>query len=212
MITDKKKKSFIQHAKEMLGVEGWDLLKKRYAEETTTEETTEETQVNMMEATLVDGTKITYDRLEEGAKVQVITTEGPMDAPDGDHELTDGTKITIQGGLITAIEAAAAAEEVAEETQLGAEALTKESVQAMIDAAIGNIPKETVEHPTKKEEEMALEIVQMRQDLGKIAGLMDYFMEEQQTQEETTPQKFGKEAKISKRKEVAELISKYKTK
>lgn len=135
-----------------------------------------------------------------------------MDAPDGDHELTDGTKITIQGGLITAIEAAEAAEEVAEETQMGAEALTKESVQAMIDAAIGNIPKETVEHPTKKEEEMALEIVQMRQDLGKIAGLMDYFMEEQQTQEETTPQKFGKEAKISKRKEVAALISKYKTK
>lgn len=205
-MTDKKKKSFIQHAKEMLGVEGWDLLKKRYAEETTTEET----QVNMMEATLVDGTKITYDRLEEGAKVQVITTEGPMDAPDGDHELTDGTKITIQGGLITAIEAAAAAEEVAEQTEMGAEALTKESVQAMIDAAIGNIPKETVEHPTKKEEEMALEIVQMRQDLGKIAGLMDYFMEEQQTQEETTPQKFGKEAKISKRKEVAALMAKYR--
>lgn len=208
-MTDKKK--FTAKVKELFGVEGWSKIKQAY-EETATEETTEETQVEMMEATLVDGTKITYDKLAEGAKVQVITTEGPMDAPDGEHELTDGTKITVQGGLITAIEAAAAAEEVAEQTEMGQEALTKESVQAMIDAALQNIPKESVDHPTVKEEEMAQEIVQMRQDMGAIVKLMDYFMEEQQTQSENSQQKFGKEAKISKRKEVAALINKYKTK
>lgn len=203
-MTDKKK--FADKVKELFGVEGWGKIKQAYQEAAAGEEMPME----MMEATLVDGTKITYDKLAEGAKVQVITTEGPMDAPDGEHELTDGTKITVQGGLITAIEAAAAAEEVAEETQMGEEALTKESVQAMIDAAIGNIPKESVEHPTVKEEEMAQEIVQMRQDMGAIVKLMDYFMEEQQTQSENSQQKFGKEAKIEKRKQIASLMAQYR--
>lgn len=58
---------------------------------------------------LKDGTPVTIDKLEIGGTVLM----GGMPAPAGEYELADGTKCTIgEGGLITAITPAAAAEPV----------------------------------------------------------------------------------------------------
>jgi hypothetical protein len=61
-----------------------------------------------IDAKLIDGTKVTVEgeTLAEGAKVMVITEEYPdgILAPDGTHELEDGTKVSTVGGLISAIE------------------------------------------------------------------------------------------------------------
>ena len=59
-----------------------------------------------VDAKLVDGTqiKVEGDRLMEGAKVVVVTAEGEIPAPDGVHELEDGTKVETKEGVIARIE------------------------------------------------------------------------------------------------------------
>jgi hypothetical protein len=61
-----------------------------------------------VDAKLVDGTaiKVSGDGLVEGAKVMVVTEEGEIPAPDGVHELEDGTKVETKEGLISKIEEA----------------------------------------------------------------------------------------------------------
>jgi len=61
---------------------------------------------NFVNAKLVDGTeiKVEGESLAEGAKVLVITAEGEIPAPDGIHELEDGTKVETKDGIIAKIE------------------------------------------------------------------------------------------------------------
>ena len=59
-----------------------------------------------VDAKLVDGTaiKVSGDGLVEGAKVMVVTEEGEIPAPDGIHEISDGTKVETKDGIISKIE------------------------------------------------------------------------------------------------------------
>jgi hypothetical protein len=78
-----------------------DKLKSMFQEETIEEK------VTMQEAKLADGiTIIKWDgELKEGTLVSVVSEEGEIPAPTGDHELQDGRKITIEeGGMVSAIE------------------------------------------------------------------------------------------------------------
>jgi hypothetical protein len=69
-----------------------------------------------MDAKLADGTviKIEGDSLVEGAKVLVVTAEGEIPAPDGVHELEDGSKVEVKDGVIAKIEAEEAEAEAEE--------------------------------------------------------------------------------------------------
>lgn len=59
-----------------------------------------------IDAKLVDGTeiKVEGDSLAQGAKVVVKTAEGEIPAPDGVHELADGTKVRTVNGIIEQID------------------------------------------------------------------------------------------------------------
>jgi len=59
-----------------------------------------------MDAKLVDGTviKVSGEELVEGAEVKVVTDEAEIMAPDGTHELSDGTKVETKDGIIVKIE------------------------------------------------------------------------------------------------------------
>lgn len=59
-------------------------------------------------AKLVDGTeiKVEGDVLGEGAKVVVVTPDAEIPAPDGVHELEDGTKVQTKDGVIVSVEEA----------------------------------------------------------------------------------------------------------
>ncbi len=58
------------------------------------------------EAKLADGTIIQWEgEIGEGVAIMVVSEDGnTMPAPDGTHELVDGTMVTTVGGLVTAIE------------------------------------------------------------------------------------------------------------
>jgi hypothetical protein len=59
-----------------------------------------------VDAKLADGTvvKVEGDSLVEGAKVVVVTADAEIPAPDGVHELEDGTKIETKDGIIAKVE------------------------------------------------------------------------------------------------------------
>lgn len=59
-----------------------------------------------VDAKLVDGTviKVAGDALAEGAKVVVVTADAEVPAPDGTHELEDGTKVETKDGVIVKVE------------------------------------------------------------------------------------------------------------
>jgi hypothetical protein len=63
-----------------------------------------------IDAKLIDGTvvKVEGDALAEGAKVVVVTADAEIPAPDGVHELEDGTKIETKDGIIAKVEEIAA--------------------------------------------------------------------------------------------------------
>jgi hypothetical protein len=68
-----------------------------------TEVATEE--VTFGEATLVDGTIVKWEgELIEGTALVVVMPEGEVAAPDGIHELADGTIIETAGGLVVSIQ------------------------------------------------------------------------------------------------------------
>lgn len=75
-----------------------------------------------VDSKLIDGTvlKIDGDAIVEGAKVLVVTADAEVPAPDGVHELEDGTKIETKDGVISTVaEAVAEAPEVeAPETEV----------------------------------------------------------------------------------------------
>ena len=77
------------------------------------EPTTEQT---FIDAKLMDGTIVRYEKLEVGMPLLVIDEAGnELPAPDGEHELEDGTKVTIEAGIIT--EVASKEEEAPEEEE-----------------------------------------------------------------------------------------------
>lgn len=70
-----------------------------------------------VEAKLVDGTvvKVEGDSLMEGAKVVVVTPDAEIPAPDGVHELEDGTKVETKDGVIVVVKPAEESEEESDE-------------------------------------------------------------------------------------------------
>ena len=69
------------------------------------ETTPAETEIELAEATLVDGTIVKAESLTEGAALVVVTEEGEIPAPVGVHETTDGMLITVEEeGIIAKVE------------------------------------------------------------------------------------------------------------
>jgi len=97
------------------------------------EETVED---NFAEATLVDGTIVKWEgELADGTALVVVMPEGEVAAPDGIHELSDGTLIETAGGLVVNIEAPNGQEKEEEEETYDNE-FTSEMLNEMIEKAM----------------------------------------------------------------------------
>ncbi len=85
-----------------------------------------------LDAKLKDGTviKVEGEELVEGAKVVVVTEEGEIPAPDGVHELEDGSKVETKEGIVAKIEAPEMEEEPKIEVEVEAE---EEVVEDKVD-------------------------------------------------------------------------------
>ena len=98
------------------------------------EPTTEQT---FIDAKLMDGTIIRYESLEVGMPLLVIDEAGnELPAPDGEHELEDGTKVTVEAGIITEVaskeeEAPEAEEAPIEQPMAAIESVSKEDFETL---------------------------------------------------------------------------------
>jgi hypothetical protein len=89
------------------------------------------------EATLVDGTIVKWEgELAEGVALVVVMPEGEVAAPDGIHELSDGTVVETAGGLVVNIEAIDAQKEEEKEEEMYDNEFTSEMVNELIEKAV----------------------------------------------------------------------------
>lgn len=61
------------------------------------------TNLATVEVKLVDGTTLSVDKMEVGGVANIVSEAGTLPAADAEYEAEDGTKITVTGGVITAI-------------------------------------------------------------------------------------------------------------
>ena len=108
-------------------------LKSVFADAETEEVVTEQ---KFGEGTLVDGTIVKWEGdLVEGAALVVVMPEGEVAAPDGIHELSDGTIVETAGGLVVNIEAAGEQKKEEEEEMYDNE-FTIEQLSEMIEKSV----------------------------------------------------------------------------
>lgn len=108
-------------------------LKSVFADADTEEVVTE---AKFGEGTLVDGTIVKWEGdLVEGAALVVVMPEGEVAAPDGIHELSDGTIVETAGGLVVNIEAAGEQKKEEEEEMYDNE-FTTEQLSDLIEKAM----------------------------------------------------------------------------
>jgi hypothetical protein len=107
---------------------------------------TEEAPMSFEEAKLADGITIVKweGPLAEGTSVMVVSESGEVPAPDGEHELQDGRKITVENGKVTALEVPEVKpteEEPGVEIEIEAEQKMAEDYLPMIEAMGAKIMK-----------------------------------------------------------------------
>jgi predicted RNase H-like nuclease (RuvC/YqgF family) len=107
----------------------------------TSEESTQVTELSFETYDLKDGSKIDLSGLEIGAEAMLVDESGNTSpAPDGEHELVDGTMITIVGGKVEGIETPQAE---AEPIEMPEEEIPMESDKfTEIDGTIENLKAE----------------------------------------------------------------------
>lgn len=85
--------------------------------------------------------KFPGDSLQVGDKVTVVTTEGQeMDAPDGTHELEDGTKIVTEGSVVKEIMGADGEKALAKEEMMVGE----EVIADVVEEVVSDVAEEAV--------------------------------------------------------------------
>lgn len=121
--------------------------------EVVAEEVVEETFGELKDINGAFTLKFPGDSLQVGDKVSVVTAEGQeLDAPDGEHELEDGTKIVTKGSVVEEIMSADGEKEMAEEVEEEMEEEDKEeemeeelpAVEAVVEA-IAEVVKEEID-------------------------------------------------------------------
>ena len=103
-----------------------------------TEETPGTEEQAFVDAQLVDGTIVNVEpEIELGASVAVVTEEGIVPAPDGEHELSSGEKIVTVDGIITEI--------IPSEEEVAEEEAQEEVEEEMSDEISEPTPKSVIE-------------------------------------------------------------------
>jgi len=133
-------------------------LKSVFSESETEVVETEET--NFAESTLVDGTIVKWEgELIEGTAIIVVLPEGEVAAPDGTHELADGTILETAGGLVVSVTEGAG--EIATEDN----EFTTEQLSEMLEKAMSNYAKafnEQLEAVVTENKNLSTELSEMK--------------------------------------------------
>ena len=133
----------------------------------------------LQEATLEDGTVIKYNTptLAVGSIVTVVSTEGEMPAPTGEHKLSDGTVVVIaEGGVVESVTPGAPAAPV---VQAVAPAQPAPNLQPILNqmAALEQKFKVAVKEKEDLKNELESFKKEMSEDFKKFLSIMQPFLD-----------------------------------
>ena len=174
-------------------------LKSVFADAEVEETTVEE---NFGEATLTDGTIVKWEgELKEGTALVVVTPEGEISAPDGNHELEDGTIVETAGGLVVSI-VAIESEDAPEVEEVEAEVeneFNEEMLNEMLERAVSKYAEainESIETIKAENESLRTELAsavtskeELKQEFASKLEELTKGVEELATSEEPTSKK-----------------------
>ena len=157
-----------------------------------TESTEETVEAAFLDSKLVDGTivRISPD-VEVGAIVKVIDEEAnELDAPDGDHEMEDGTIIRTEGAVVVEVMAPEAEEEEESEEEVEAEEKDKEEMSTEdVDVKMSAIAADVVAAQNFASAE-AVEAINTRfDDMEKAIGMITDIVEKMAAKPSVEPTK-----------------------
>jgi len=159
----------------------------------------EEVAVEFMEGVLADGTIVKFDKLEAGGIISVVTPDGEVPAPVGEHELEDGTIVVVsQEGVIAEVK-------VAEAPEMETEVAMSEEDEApvVVDEVIAEpqVDKfaEISEQFNSKLAEVETKVDMLNNVTKKLVEFMEAFAQVETAQETQAPKNaFSAQNKVSK--------------
>ena len=134
-----------------------------------------------LDAKLKDGTaiKVEGDSVIEGAKVMVVTAEGDIPAPDGVHELEDGSKVETKDAIIVKLEPAMEEEKPEIEIEVAAKEKMEEVVEDVPVADAGDpVEVEMMDMLKDFVKKMSEKMASMEQKMSKIDADFNAFKKE----------------------------------
>lgn len=114
--------------------------------------------------------KFPGDSLQVGDKVSVVTSEGQeMDAPDGEHELKDGTKIVTEGSVVKEIIGAGGEKALSEEAMAedDSEEVVEEEMEDVADV-VEEIVEEVIDEVKSEMEEVAPSLEEIVKEIADV--------------------------------------------
>jgi hypothetical protein len=175
----------------------------------------EEVVVEFAEGVLADGTIVSFDKLEVGGKLSVVTPDGEIPAPIGEHELEDGTIVVVlEEGVIAEIKAPQVAEEVVAET-MAEEVVVEEA--PMEDEPSVDVSAEIA----KLEEDLSLKIAELSAKVdmlnevsAKLVEFLDNYAKQPMAEETQAPKNVfyaqNKTSKVDAQKRLQNIFSQLK--
>ena len=131
----------------------------------------EEPKVEMAEATLVDGTLVSWEgELAVGTPLFVQTGEGLIPAPDSTHQVEGGMLVTTEGGIVTEI-VETEAEVVVELEEVAVE--VPEEVSPIVAAEVLEAIAEAIAPVLEEVEVIREELKKMKKSFSKTVDLVE---------------------------------------
>ena len=177
------------------------------------EPTTEQT---FIDAKLVDGTIVRYESLEVGLPLMVIDEAGnELPAPDGEHELEDGTMLTVEGGIITEVatkeeEAPEVEEAPIEQPMAAVESVTKEDFETL-KTEVDNL-KTRFEEFTKTNETLSADNVALKEIVKETFSIVEKLAKVPSDNPVSVRSNNPFKKTISREQELESIINKFKNK
>jgi len=176
------------------------------------EPTTEQT---FIDAKLVDGTIVRYESLEVGLPLMVIDEAGnELPAPDGEHELEDGTMLTVEGGIITEVatktEEAPEMEMPIEQPMAAVESVSKEDFETL-KTEVDNL-KTRFEEFTKTNETLTADNVALKEIVKETFSIVEKLAKVPSDNPVSVRSNNPFKKSISREQELESIINKFKNK
>jgi len=177
------------------------------------EPTTEQT---FIDAKLVDGTIIRYESLEVGLPLMVIDETGnELPAPDGEHELEDGTMITVEGGIITEVatkeeEAPEVEEAPIEQPMAAVETVSKEDFETL-KTEVDNL-KTRFEEFTKTNETLTADNVALKEIVKETFSIVEKLAKVPSDNPVSVRSNNPFKKSVTREQELESIINKFKNK